>query len=224
MRSGADLPVPSEKPGRQTTARASDHPAGGTRSRRRGAVLEDAVLTAVWDEVAAVGYARLTIEGAAARSGTAKSVLYRRWPNRAALVHAAVRHHVGPLADQVEDTGDLRGDLLHLLRRVRDVYREVGPDILHGIMSEIDDMPKDVYAAGSAPVMAVLTRAVNRGEARRDRVTPRIAALPGDLIRNEVLLVHGDASDEFLAGLLDEILLPLVMEPAEQRLPRSAAR
>jgi AcrR family transcriptional regulator len=219
MRSGVDLPVPSEKPDRQTAVRASDHPAGGTRSRRRGAVLEDAVLTAVWDEVAAVGYARLTMEGAAARSGTAKSVLYRRWPNRAALVHAAVRHHLRPLVEHVVDTGDLRGDLLHLLRRVRDNYREVGPDILRGIVSEIEDMPKDVYAAGAAAVMAVLLRAVDRGEAPRDRVTPRIAALPGDLIRNEVLFVHGDASDEFLAGLLDEILLPLVVGPAGQRRP-----
>ncbi len=183
-------------------------------------MLEDAVLTAVWDEVAAVGYARLTMDGAAARAGTAKSVLYRRWPSRAALVHAAVRHHLRPLVEHVQDTGDLRGDLLHLLWRVRDTYREVGPDILRGIMSEIEDMPIDAYAAGSAAVMAVLMRAADRGQARRDRVTPRIAALPGDLIRNEVLLVHGDASDEFLVGLLDEILLPLVVEPAGRRRPR----
>jgi hypothetical protein len=33
------------------------------------------------------------------------------------------------------------------------------------------------------------------------------------------MFVHGDASDAFLAGLVDEIFLPLVTAPAGQRSP-----
>ncbi len=125
---------------------------------------------------------------------------------------------------QARDTGDLRGDLLHLLRRVRDVYREVGPDIVHGLLSEIQDMPKDAFEVAPAAVMTILMRAADRGEVRRERVTPLVAALPGNLIRNEVILVHGDASDTFLTDLVDEIVLPLVTTPAVRlrRPPASA--
>lgn len=37
-------------------------------SRRRGEVLENDILQAVWDELAEVGYTRLTMEGVAARA------------------------------------------------------------------------------------------------------------------------------------------------------------
>jgi AcrR family transcriptional regulator len=70
--------------------------------------------------VSALGYANLTMEGVATRAGTGKAVLYRRWPNRAALVLAAMRRRVGPLASQVPDTGDLRQDVLIVLRQFRD--------------------------------------------------------------------------------------------------------
>jgi AcrR family transcriptional regulator len=180
-------------------------------SRRRGKALEDALLRAAWDEVAAVGYAKFTMEGAAARAGTARSVLYRRWPSRAAVVHAAMRHHLGSLDDAVPDTGNLRTDVLSVLHRVRDNFREIGPEIAHGLMSEASDIPADVYEVTPRAITAILTRAAERGEVRRDRVTPRITSLPGDLLRHEMMLPHGDPSDTFLAELLDEVFLPLVV-------------
>jgi AcrR family transcriptional regulator len=181
--------------------------------RRRGKALEDALLTAAWDEVTAVGYAKFTMEGAAARAGTARSILYRRWPTRAALVHAAVRHHVVPLDDEVPDTGDLRQDLLSVLRHQRDNFRQIRPEVAHGLMTEASDIPADVFQVTPRVITAVLTRAAERGEVRRDRITPPIARLPGDLLRHEILLQHGDAPDAFLAEILDEVFLPLVAAP-----------
>jgi AcrR family transcriptional regulator len=189
--------------------------AGGA-SRRRGAALEDALLTAAWDEVAEVGYARFTMDGAAARAGAARSVLYRRWPNRAALVHAAMRHHMGSLDDQVPDTGDLRTDVLTLLRLDRDKFLGVGPEVIHGLMTEATDLPPDVFDVAARAVRAILLRAADRGQARRDRITPRIVSLPGDLVRHEMLRPHGDASDEFLAEIVDEVFLPLVSPATTQ--------
>jgi AcrR family transcriptional regulator len=182
---------------------------GGT-SRRRGKLLEDALLTAAWDEVAAVGYAKFTMDAVAARAGTARSVLYRRWPSRAALVHAAIRHRLGSLRDDVPDTGDLREDVLGVLRHNRDAFQDIGPGIVHGLMAEAADLPEEVFRTTPDAITIILQRAAARGQARSDRITPRIASLPGDLLRHEMLQPHGDPTDSFLAEILDEIFLPLV--------------
>jgi AcrR family transcriptional regulator len=195
-------------------------PAGGA-TRRRGRALEDALLTAAWDEVTSVGYAKFTMEGAAARAGAARSVLYRRWPTRAALVRAAMRHHLGSLDDGTPDTGDLRQDLLRVLKRLRDNLREIGPEIAHGLMSEAADLPADVSQVTPRAITAILTRAAERGQVQPDRVTPRITRLPGDLLRYEMMHHPGDAPDSALAEILDEVFLPLVAAAPASRSPRN---
>ncbi len=185
-----------------------------TASRRRGGQLVDALLQAAWDEVSAVGYASLTMEGVAARAGTSKSVLYRRWPSRAALVLAALRQRVGSMRDDVPDTGSVRADVLSVLRRYRDTYQEVGADIAHGLMTELPDVPAEVFEVTPGVVAAILDRAAQRGGMRLGRVTPRILALPGDLLRHELLVSGGRVPDTVLAEIVDDIFLPLVTRPA----------
>ena len=84
-------------------------------ARRRGEELEDALLTAAWQELLEVGYPKLTMENVAARAGTSKPVIYRRWPTRPKLVIAALAHNL-PLEEADIDTGSLRGDLIELVR------------------------------------------------------------------------------------------------------------
>src|SRR5262245_49537219 len=60
-------------------------------SRRRGKVLETAIFEIVLRELAETGYVNFSIERVAARAGTSKPVIYRRWPTRARLVYAALR-------------------------------------------------------------------------------------------------------------------------------------
>src|SRR6266545_458367 len=199
-----------------TGQRRSRSETGGTRdgegrSRRRGAELEDALLQAAWEEVSAVGYANLTMEGVAARARTGKAVLYRRWPNRAVLILAAMRRRVGSIVSEIPDTGDLREDVLIMLRQFRCRYREIGPDITHGLMTELHDIPTDVFEVVPGVMMTILTHAAHRGEVRLDNVTPRIAALPGDLLRHQLLLSRGSVSEAFLAEAVDDIFLPLVV-------------
>jgi len=184
--------------------------AGRGRSRRRGAVLEDALLRAAWEELSAVGYAKITMDGVAARAGTHKSVLYRRWPNRATVIQAAVRHRLGSFTDDVPDTGNLREDVLSVLRRFRDYAEAIGPDTARGLASETADLPAEVLAVTPGVIAAILERAARRGEVRAGRVTPRITALPGNLLRYELLVPHGDLSDATLTGITDEIFLPIV--------------
>jgi len=181
------------------------------RPRRHGAELEDALLQAAWDEVAAVGYASLTMEGVAARAGTGKQVLYRRWPKRAELVLAAMRHHLGSIASEIPDTGDLRQDVLIVLRQIKDRAEQFGPEIFHGLRMESQDLPPEAFAITPGVMMTLLTRAAERGDISPEKITPLIASLPGILIRHELLLSNAAVSEAYLTEIVDEVFLPLVV-------------
>ncbi|WP_207124705.1 TetR/AcrR family transcriptional regulator [Actinocatenispora comari] len=178
-------------------------------SRRRGAVLEDAILTAAWDEFAEVGYGNLTMEGVAARAGTGKAVIYRRWPSRAQLMVAAMRRRVVPLAEDVPNTGSLREDLLAVLRRASGRYRELGHDLMHGLIAEFPHVQSEIFEAEPSWTMTILRRAADRGEIDLPRITPRMARLPMDLVRHEMVVTHAPAPESALVEIVDDIVLPL---------------
>ena len=183
-------------------------------SRRRGAELEDALLGAAWDELREVGYSKLTMEAVAARAGTSKPVLYRRWPNRAQLVLAVFRRQATPLAEDVPDTGDLRQDTLSVLRHLRQRQQVAGPEVIHGLLAELDDVPPGVLEILPTVMMTVLDRAQARGEARPERVTRNVAGLPGVLVRHQMMFSGQPVTDDFLLDIVDEIFLPLVATDA----------
>ena len=197
-----------------------------TRSRRRGAALEAALLDAAWAELAAVGYERLTMEGVADRAGTSKAVLYRRWPHRAQLLIAALRRVVTPLAEEVPDTGDLREDLLALLTRARAhclVLDEVAPDAVHGFFREIDALTaeRELFRPQAMPI--VLQHATDRGELDIAAIPPRVLRLPLDLNRHEILVTGGPPTDEAIVEMVDQIVLPL-LETLAEKAPRGVRR
>ena len=66
-------------------------------------------LAAAADLIVERGVGNLTIEEVAARSGVAKTTIYRHWPERAALILDTVRVSFEHVA--TPDTGTLRGDL-----------------------------------------------------------------------------------------------------------------
>ena len=186
-------------------------------TRRRGTALEAALLEAAWDELNEVGYAALTMEGVAARARTSRAVLYRRWPNRPELVVAALRHHTSAAPIGVPDTGTLRDDLLALLRHmsarvgevagvfsflIADYYREAGlpPAALR----------ERAVADARSEMALILERAIERGEIRPERLSPRIATLPVDLVRHDLIMTQAPVPDATLVEIVDRIFLPLV--------------
>jgi AcrR family transcriptional regulator len=181
-----------------------------TDTRRRGAALEDAILAAAWDELAEVGYAHLTMEGVAARARTGKAVLYRRWPNRARLMIAAMRQRVTPLSADIPSTGELRGDLLALLRRAAGRYGQFEPDLLHGLLAELPNVQTEIVETNPDTVMTILRHAADRGEIDLAGVTPRIARLPLDLLRHEIVVTHAMVPDAVLTEIVDDVVLPLL--------------
>ena len=184
-------------------------------TRRRGEALEAAIAAAVWAELAESGYAGLTVGAVAERARTSKAVLYRRWPGRAALVLAALTHHA-PSAEDVPDTGSLRGDLLALLRTVAAGASVRSIDALWGLLAETARDPELAALVReqlaemqrNGPIVAMFDRAVRRGEVDPARVTPRLLRLAPDLARSE-LLVYGVITDAAIVEIVDDVVLPL---------------
>ncbi|GAA3437474.1 TetR/AcrR family transcriptional regulator [Kutzneria kofuensis] len=185
--------------------------------RRRGEELEHALLTAAWAELLEVGYPKMTIENVAARAGTSKPVIYRRWPTKAKLVIAALVHNL-PLHESDIDTGSLRGDLIELVGRGVKRFVRVPGDTLPGLITETFREP-DVFAELRSRlrqseivelIRPLLTRAVERGELRTDQCDDRVLRVPFDLLRTETLIYGVLVDDTAIAQIVDLVALPLL--------------
>jgi AcrR family transcriptional regulator len=209
-----------------TAERAAPDPPGPTTesttrgTRRRGAALEHALLDAAWEELQESGYAKLTMERVAERAGTSRAVIYRRWRSRPELVIAAMRHHQPVLSGAIPDTGTLRGDVLAVLRRAAGRITELGPDTLIGMLSSLlsddagrEEVLEQLTRSGGEIMSSVLDRAAARGEVR-DSISPRVARLPLDLLRHELVFTQQPPSSRTLEELVDDIFLPLVLRDA----------
>jgi AcrR family transcriptional regulator len=191
---------------------SSDRPVA---TRRRGAALETALLDAAWSELQSVGYANLTMERVADRAQTSRAVIYRRWSSRHELVIAAMLHRQPTGTRRIPDTGSLREDVLTIMRWAARRISDIGPATVVGLLNDLladhaSDTIVDQLARGGGEVMRqALARAAARGEAR-EHVPERVARLPLDLIRHELILTHWSPSSETLEEIVDQIFLPLV--------------
>lgn len=189
----------------------------GPVTRRRGAQLEAALLEAAWAELTAVGYGAFTMEGVAVRAGTSRAVLYRRWSNRPELAVAAIRQHTRLAAADIPDTGTLRGDVLALLRQVSARAGEIVGVFSFLIADHFDEtgmspavLRERALAGEPTAMQIVLDRAVARGEIDPGRLSPRIASLPLDLVRHDLIMNRSPAPDSALIEIVDRIFLPLL--------------
>jgi AcrR family transcriptional regulator len=185
--------------------------------RRRGAALEAALLEAAWDELGAVGYPRFTLDGVAARAGTSRPVLARRWSNRAELVIAALRHHASSAAFGPPDTGTLRGDVLAVLRQMSASVGEI-VGVLTFVLADYfnatgrppAEIRERAIAGRGSMMTAIIERAVQRGEIDPRRLSPHVVSLPVDLVRHDLIMNQAPVPDETLIEIVDDIFLPLV--------------
>ncbi|MGI5225943.1 TetR/AcrR family transcriptional regulator [Actinoallomurus sp. CA-142502] len=86
---------------------------------RRSERSRQAILTAARELIAEMGYAKLTIEGIAARAGVGKQTIYRWWPSKGAVIFDAflALSESGPgQGVALPDTGDLEADLKVVMR------------------------------------------------------------------------------------------------------------
>lgn len=186
-------------------------------TRRRGRELEDALLDAAYAELIEGGLSAFTIDGVASRAQTSRPVLYRRWPTREELVIAAIRHHDEQHRPPVPDTGTLRGDLIAVMKGANQHRLQLVAPVLSqlsGYFLETGRTPaelrRELIGDRVTSDSVIIRRAADRGEIDPARITPRIAALPFDLFRHEVLMTQAPVPDEVIEEIVDAIALPLM--------------
>jgi len=131
------------------------------------------VLHAAVALLAESGYSGATIEAVAARSGVAKSTIYRHWPNRLELINDAF-HELKPPAP-VPTEGDVRDRVVALLEHVaRSMAGSLWSSCLPALIdaAERDPECRELHSrmahAGRQTLVDVLLGGVERGELPAD--------------------------------------------------------
>ena len=145
------------------------------RPRNRG--IDDAVLRATVELLAECAYADLSVDAIAARAGTSKPAIYRRWRSKAHLVHEAVF----PITATTElpVTGSVEGDIREMLRRTLAVLST--PAALAALPGLVGEMAADptLHTALLERFGDVLVRALSDyidTAAQRGEIRPGVTA------------------------------------------------
>ncbi|GAA5200191.1 TetR/AcrR family transcriptional regulator [Rugosimonospora acidiphila] len=189
-------------------------PEPGRPGRRRSEASRQAILAATSELVAEVGYANLTIEGIAARSGTGKQTIYRWWPSKAdvlldALMTKAELHI--PIPDKGSYADDLRAFLtasfaLGRDRRIMDIQRalmahaQLDEDFGRRLRTEALQRRRDALAV-------IQGRARDRGDLPPSPSPGTAADLVFGVIWYRVLVTH-QPLDQALVDELVAMLAP----------------
>ncbi|MFD4558921.1 TetR/AcrR family transcriptional regulator [Streptomyces sp. NPDC058469] len=199
---------------RQSTADPTERP---VRTRRRGAAVEKAISDAVLAELAEVGFGRLTFDGVAERAGTGKSPLYRRWPDTTSLVIDTLEK-LGSDPDSYERTGRLRDDLIGLTRHMTASLTGERAEAFRSLLGEAHRYPQllarftsQVLEPLFAALTAVLLDGAERGEVNPERLTPPVLEVLHALVIKRALLDTHDLTEQDIAEMIDQVLLPLVL-------------
>jgi AcrR family transcriptional regulator len=184
--------------------------------RRRGADLENAITDAVLALLRQGGAAAVTMEAVAAAAGTSKTVLYRRWPDRAALLRDTLLR-TATAAIPTADTGSYRGDMLAVLRGWVGLFSGPQAAAMKAVVAAMATDPEladafrtEVIAWRKEHMADLLRRGIERGEVRDDVPVDILREL-GQSVLWHRLLVTGDPIDDDLAvRLVDEVLVPVV--------------
>jgi AcrR family transcriptional regulator len=133
--------------------------------------ITEAIRSAVFEELAAVGYGRLSIEGVARRAGVGKTAVYRRWNSKLPMVIDMVSSVAGERLD-LPDMGSLTADIEIVLTVAGKALRHplawmIIPDLLAEAARnpEIADTLHGVLTANQRNISSqIVSRAVARGE------------------------------------------------------------
>lgn len=181
--------------------------------RPRGEPIERAILAATLDELSEKGLEGLSIARIAEAAEVNKTTIYRRWPTREALVAAALEGTLRDAADDLHDTGSLRGDLRHLLDTVAlRLQSPGGRALVLAAMTEtataaVAELAADPFVREQDAALALVERAAARGEwdPARDRPDAVLAMLTGALL-HRVMLERQPLDEAWTTTIVDVLV------------------
>ncbi|MET9784574.1 TetR/AcrR family transcriptional regulator [Streptomyces canus] len=200
------------------TSRWTAAPAQAASLRRRGAVLERAILDAALEQLSTVGWNGLTMEGVAAGAQTGKAAVYRRWPSKEDLVADALRAGL-PRFEEAPDLGGVREDLLELCRQAREAMFSRPGFALRSVIHECDQAQAERFHAvifngvvepSVRLLREIITRGIGRGEVRPDAANDYVFdAIPAMMMYRSKMR-GSEWGDRDVEEMIDQFLLPLL--------------
>jgi AcrR family transcriptional regulator len=174
-----------------------------------------AILDATRELLAQDGDVRsLTVEAVAARSGVAKTTIYRRWRDKWELALDAVMIDMLPRFDEPVDVGDTRKELLTFVNSVVRMMAStpMGP-AMQGLVSQIatdPDLARVYREQVVQPRLTQLAPVIQRGIARGDLRADTEVRLVHELLLGPIfyrLLLSGAPLDRNLGPRLVDAIL-----------------
>ncbi|MEV7772452.1 TetR/AcrR family transcriptional regulator [Kitasatospora sp. NPDC086791] len=197
--------------------RAADGPACAAtrRGRPRSEAAEQAIFTAVVDLMAGgTTMAELTIEGIATAAGVGKATIYRRWPNKEALLVDVVGKLEVPMPEPTG--GGVRVDLIEMI----DYMRRRGLAkrtrwVLKAALGQMHSLPELHKAYHERVVkprreagLRLIRRAVDEGVLRSDLDVDLLGdLLMGPILYRSILWEDSDLEDPDLARKMVDSLI-----------------
>jgi AcrR family transcriptional regulator len=186
--------------------------------RRRGAVLERAILEAALDQLSTVGWNGLTMEGVAAGAQTGKAAVYRRWPSKEDLVADALQSGL-PIIETAPDLGSVREDLLELCRQAREAMYSRPGFALRAVIHECDPIQAErfhgvIFNGVVEPTIRllreVITRGIKRQEVRSDAANGYVFDAIPAMMMYRSKMCGSEWNDRDLEEMIDQLMVPLL--------------
>ncbi|BBC32427.1 TetR family transcriptional regulator [Streptomyces graminofaciens] len=200
------------------TSRWTTAPDQTVSPRRRGAVLERAILDAALEQLSTVGWSGLTMEGVAAGAQTGKAAVYRRWPSKEDLVADALQAGI-PRFDEAPDLGSVRADLLELCRQAREAMFSRPGFALRSVIHECDNIQAErfhgVIIGGVVEPMVkllreVIERGIRRGEVRADAINGHVLDAIPAMMMYRSKMCGSEWSVQDIEEMIDQLMVPLL--------------
>ena len=200
------------------TSRWTAAPAQAASLRRRGAVLERAILDAALEQLSTVGWNGLTMEGVAAGAQTGKAAVYRRWPSKEDLVADALQAGL-PRIEEAPDLGSVREDLLALCRQAREAMFSRPGFAVRSVIHECDPIQAErfhgvIFDGIVEPTIKllreVITRGIERNEVRPDAANSYVFDVIPAMMMYRSKLRGSEWDDRDLEEMIDQLMVPLL--------------
>ena len=185
--------------------------------RKRDVTRDADIIEAALNILAKVGFDTMTMDMVAAAAKAGKATLYRRWQSKAELVRDAL---IWMSQDSVDlehrpDTGDLRNDLLALLKPYSNAHGERKFRVLSGLGSFSAENPKlsaevtaAVFGRWTDVNRSLMKLAAKRGKIAADADIEMACQIIVSLTSTRRISQGKPFDKAYYAQLLNNILLP----------------
>lgn len=183
-----------------------------------------AILAATRELLAEGGVGALTVQGVAARSGVAKTTIYRRWRGKDELALAVLVDMVESVSS-TPDLGDTRRELIRFVgKAVKILSTTLMGRVMQGLVSDLATDP-DLATAFRSRVVAlrlsetrrVIERGITRGELRADVNVELVHELLFGAVYYRLLLSGGPLDSRLVERIVDAVLPGLMVTPTTRR-------